>query len=67
MKTLILAVLALSLSACSTVSFVTPGVTPQAFNKGVKTCDGKGGVKMVTQTIGVDYDVFCMNGDKHQL
>ncbi len=67
MKTLLLAVLVLVLSACGISSFVTPGVTSEAYSKAVKACSNDGGVHMVTQTIGTDYDVFCSNGNKHQL
>lgn len=67
MKTLILAVLALSLSACGTISNFTPGVTSKMFNKAVGVCKTEGGVRMVTQTFGKDYDAFCANGKKHQL
>lgn len=67
MKTLILAALALSLSACGTISNFTPGVTSQMFNKAADVCKSDGGVYMVTQTFGKDYDAFCANGKKHQL
>ena len=67
MKTLLLAVLVLALSACGTLSTLTPGVTSEAYSKAVKACSNDGGVRMVTQTIGIDYDVFCSNGNKYQL
>ena len=67
MKTLLLAVLVLALSACGTLSTLTPGVTSEAYSKAVKACKSDGGVHMVTQTIGLDFDAYCVNGKRHQL
>ena len=64
MKTLIIALILL-LTGCGSISALTPGVTSEMYSKAEKACNGR--VHMVTQTVGIDYDVYCTDGTRHQL
>lgn len=66
MKKLIALLTVLTISACGTVSHITPGVTSEAYAKAEKAC-GKGNVHMVTQTVLTSYTAFCDSGEKHAL
>lgn len=66
MKKLITLATLISLTACGTISHVTPGVTSEAYAKAEKAC-GRGNVHMVTQTVLASYTAFCGNGEKHDI
>jgi len=66
MKKLMTLAVLLSLTACGTVSHVTPGVTSEAYAKAEIAC-GKGNINMVTQTVLTSYTAFCHTGEKHSL
>ena len=63
MKILLVA-LTLILSGC-VLTDITPGITEAKMNDAVLACKDNGGVRMVTQTIGIgpNYTAFCRDAD----
>ena len=61
MKKVITVVLALTLAACGSVPYLSPGIQHHHMIAAVSECKDKGGVHMVTQSAFGVYTAFCQD------
>jgi len=64
MKKLSIAVMSLILSGCGIVPQLSPVVTSEAYDKAETACTDHSGVRMVNQSIGIKYTVYCNDESK---
>lgn len=63
MKKLSIALMALALSGCVTTQ-LSPGVTSEAYAQAVTACNDHGGVRMVNQSVAIQYTAYCNDRTK---
>jgi uncharacterized protein YceK len=64
MKTLIIAVVALILSGCGSMAYLTPGISTTVFHQAERACKDHQGLDVVNVSAG-GYNAFC-NDDSRQ-
>lgn len=64
MKKLSIVLIALIMSGCAAVSSLSPGITSEAYAQAVTACNDHGGVRMVNQSIVIQYTAYCNDRTK---